>query len=480
MDERLIAAVAKARGVLLQVAPELVEKTMWGSPAGKKRLAKRLAAMLPAHKAYTEPFAGSAAVLFAKEPVPTEAINDADPEIGEAYKIIQGLSDADVAKLGDLDWTGSPETWKKLKASSPGSPVEKLHRFLYLSHFAYGNLRGKSFNARRTGSESSGAGRVAKFAPRLKNVQISSGDYEPVVRKFDGKEALHFLDPPYTGYNAAVGEGDFDEQRFFNLVKGLKGKFLITYGVRGKLPKLLKAEGYPIKRIRTPRTLRSMRGVGGSKFLTQIVATNYDVAKKSLDDLALDGWELFEEETLTRTSVAVPMGGPVTSPPAPASAAKDAAEPPHAQAEESSAIQEADSAPHGDDAFAKIIPLIKGTDPTDERYVLGIVLEPETVDAQEDIYSSTEIRQAAHRFMEDFQDVGLMHKMRVTGAVKIVESYLAPADFSVADTWIKKGTWLLGVRVLSDALWKDVQEGRLTARRAEFLRAPRRRRRRER
>jgi DNA adenine methylase len=282
-----------------------------------------------------------------------------------------------------------------------------------------------------------------------------------VVRKFDAKDAVHFLDPPYTGYNAAVGEGDFDEQRFFNLVKGLQGKFLITYGVRGKLPKLLKAEGYPIKRIRTPRTLRTMRGVGGSKFLTQIVATNYDVAKKSLDELALDGWELIEEETPERTTVVVSGGGSAAAPPAPASEETHAAAATTAQAEESRRIS-AESAPIGDDGFTKIIPLIKGVDPSDERFVLGIVLEPETVDAQEDIYSSVEIRQAAHRFMEDFQDVGLMHKMRVNGEVKIVESYLAPCDLTVAGTTIKKGTWLLGVRVLSDALWKDVQEGRLT------------------
>src|SRR5262249_8042367 len=160
MDERFVAIVAKARGVLARRAPELVEKTMWGSPAGKKRLAKRLAAMLPAHKAYTEAFAGSAAVLFAKEPATTEAINDADPEIAQAYKIIQRLSDTDLEKLRAMDWTGSAATWKRLKASASGSDVEKLHRFLYLSHFAYGNLRGKSFNARRAGTESIGPSRV--------------------------------------------------------------------------------------------------------------------------------------------------------------------------------------------------------------------------------------------------------------------------------------------------------------------------------
>lgn len=39
-----------------------------------------------------------------------------------------------------------------------------------------------------------------------------------------------------------------------------------------------------------------------------------------------------------------------------------------------------------------------------ERNVLGIVLEPETVDAEDDIYSAAEIRDAAHRFMEQYQN----------------------------------------------------------------------------
>ncbi len=458
MDERVQRAVIRARDLLAGEAPELVEKTMWGSPAGKKRLAKRLVAMLPVHKAYTEPFAGSAAVLFAKDPVPTEAINDGDPEIAGAYKIIQGLSDEDIKKLRSMDWRGSAETWKRLKAATPNSDVAKLHRFLYLSHFAYGNLRGKSFDANSAGSVSTGPDRVAKFAPRLRDVHISSGDYEPVVRKYDGKDTTHFLDPPYAGYNANVGEGDFDEHRFFNVVKGLKGKFLITYGVRGKLPKLLKAEGYPIKRIRTPRTLRTMRGVGGPKYLTQIIASNYDVAKKRLDDVALEGWELVEEEERpARTVVSVPRGGSESHTAAPA--LPDTV---NASVAAAPQLEPAEATASPADEFVKTIPLLKGVDPGDERFVLGIVLQPEEVDAQKDIYSAAEIRAAAHRFMEEFQDIGLMHKMRVNGAVKIVESYLAPTDLTIAGAQVKQGTWLLGVHVLSDALWEDVRDGKLT------------------
>ena len=112
--------------------------------------------------------------------------------------------------------------------------------------------------------------------------------------------------------------------------------------------------------------------------------------------------------------------------------------------------------------FDKPSRLVKGIDPNDERFVLGIVLEPEVVDAQGDIYSAEEIRAAAHRFMEDFGGLGLMHRLRVNGQVKVLESYLAPTDFTIGELAVRKGTWLLAVRVLSDELWERVKSGDLT------------------
>src|SRR5690606_133321 len=112
--------------------------------------------------------------------------------------------------------------------------------------------------------------------------------------------------------------------------------------------------------------------------------------------------------------------------------------------------------------FDKPSRLVKGVDPNDERFVLGIVLEPEVVDAQGDIYSAEEIRAAAHRFMEDFGGLGLMHRLRMNGQVKVLESYLAPTDFTIGELAVRKGTWLLAVRVLSDELWERVKSGDLT------------------
>lgn len=107
--------------------------------------------------------------------------------------------------------------------------------------------------------------------------------------------------------------------------------------------------------------------------------------------------------------------------------------------------------------------IVKGIEPGgEERYILGIVLEPEVVDSQLDIYSAEEIRQAAHRFMEEHQTIGFMHRGEINSAVKIVESYLAPADLQLGGQSVKAGTWLLGVRVLDEKLWKAVKAGELT------------------
>lgn len=98
----------------------------------------------------------------------------------------------------------------------------------------------------------------------------------------------------------------------------------------------------------------------------------------------------------------------------------------------------------------------------EERYVFGIVLEPDVVDSQNDTYSAEEVRKAAHRFMAEYQQIGHQHSAIVTGKIKILESYVAPADFEVGGQTVKKGTWLLATRVDDDELWEAVKSGDLT------------------
>ncbi len=98
----------------------------------------------------------------------------------------------------------------------------------------------------------------------------------------------------------------------------------------------------------------------------------------------------------------------------------------------------------------------------DEHYVLGIVLAPDEMDAQNDVYSADEVRKASERFMEHHRNMGLMHKGHVNDKVQIVENYLAPADFNLGDTLVKKGTWMMACRINDPDLWAAVKSGELT------------------
>lgn len=98
----------------------------------------------------------------------------------------------------------------------------------------------------------------------------------------------------------------------------------------------------------------------------------------------------------------------------------------------------------------------------EERYVLGIVLEPETVDGQRDVYSADEVRKTAHKYLADYRVIGLQHEGSITEKVDILESYLAPVDFMIGNESVKKGSWLLGVRVNDDEIWNAVKRGDLT------------------
>jgi hypothetical protein len=97
-----------------------------------------------------------------------------------------------------------------------------------------------------------------------------------------------------------------------------------------------------------------------------------------------------------------------------------------------------------------------------ERYALGVVLEPDVTDAQGDTYSAKEIEKAEQGYMTDFQNIGLQHKAFVNDRVKLVECYIAPVDFELNGSAIKRGTWLIGVKVLDDGLWKQMQSGELS------------------
>lgn len=111
---------------------------------------------------------------------------------------------------------------------------------------------------------------------------------------------------------------------------------------------------------------------------------------------------------------------------------------------------------------ARRLRFVRKDDLGEQRLVTGIVLEPEVVDSQGDVYSADEIARAAHGWMEQFQNMGHMHQTLINSGVRPVESYCAPCDLELGGQPVKAGTWLLVVHVISDAVWAQVKAGELT------------------
>ncbi len=99
----------------------------------------------------------------------------------------------------------------------------------------------------------------------------------------------------------------------------------------------------------------------------------------------------------------------------------------------------------------------------DERFTLGVVLEPGIKDAQNDMYSADEVRRACHRFAEYFGNAGLMHQEIANGRIVIVENYISPCTFTADNgELVRKGSWLQGRKYNDETIWKKIKDGELT------------------
>lgn len=100
----------------------------------------------------------------------------------------------------------------------------------------------------------------------------------------------------------------------------------------------------------------------------------------------------------------------------------------------------------------------------DEQIVGGVVYEPMEVDLHEDFASADDIRKACYDFMENVRVFKLSHKGSPLGdKIRILENYLAPIDLEINKQKIKKGSWLLVLKIVDKKLWQDVKEGRINA-----------------
>jgi DNA adenine methylase len=201
---------------------------------GKRRIAKRLAALLPEHQTYVEPFCGGAQVFFHKDPSPVEVLNDLDGELVNFLRVCQ-LHHPELVRY--LEYSVPSRSWFAMyEALDPAAltDVQRAARFFYLQKNSFaGRLHQRNFHYAVAKPSNYNAARfpamLQAVADRLQRVQIENWPYEKVLERYDRPETLFYVDPPYVKapwYRFNFQDDDF--QLLAGRLDRLTGRFLLS------------------------------------------------------------------------------------------------------------------------------------------------------------------------------------------------------------------------------------------------------------
>lgn len=174
----------------------------------KWRMANKIILLMPEHKCYIEPYFGSGAVFFKKDKnCNNEIINDLDGNVVNLFKVIRDNPD-ELAKAINLT-PYAREEYSNIDLNIDEG-VEKARRFLVRSNMARGGVQHYKPGWRTAGpKESITKNRrvvnewnrlpenILAAAQRLKDAEIENLDAIKLIEKYNDKNCLIYIDPPY-------------------------------------------------------------------------------------------------------------------------------------------------------------------------------------------------------------------------------------------------------------------------------------------
>ncbi len=166
---------------------------------GKARLAPWICSLMPEHRVYVEPFCGSAAVLLMKKPSHIEVINDIDEGVVNFFRVVR-----DPEKAAALARAVMLTPFSRVEFEGANldhdDDVESARRFLVKNRMGYGSQHGSFVTAVDESYPNVWAGipnKILATAQRLKNCVVECSDALDLIDRYDKKDTLFYLDPPY-------------------------------------------------------------------------------------------------------------------------------------------------------------------------------------------------------------------------------------------------------------------------------------------
>lgn len=252
---------------------------------GKQKLVPEILPLIPKHHLYCEPFAGGAAILFAKEPSKIEVLNDTNGELINFYKVVKH----DFPKLKKEIEATLHSRALHYKARfiyhQPHlfTPVERAWSIFVQAHQSYSSIIDSTWSCGvrdATSEKKFQSKKIAftkEYSKRLERVQVECRHAVEVIITRDSATSFFYVDPPY--FNSDMGHyGGYTEEHFRDLLfilSKLKGKFLLSSYPSDILKEFSKKNKWFTREIETALSVQGAKKNGRRK--TEVLTANYQI-----------------------------------------------------------------------------------------------------------------------------------------------------------------------------------------------------------
>lgn len=206
---------------------------------GKQTMLKHIGPLVPAHKVYTEAFAGGAALYWAKEPAPLEVLNDINSNLINFYKVLKHRFNELQTLVNDTLHSRDTFDFASIVYDYPNffDPVTRAWAVWVKSKMGFASMLDGSFGYDKTSNS------IAKkllgskvlftneLSQRIEQTQIECTGALKIIASRDTADTFHFVDPPYINSDCGHYAGTFnlvDFEELLKLLTELKGKFMLT------------------------------------------------------------------------------------------------------------------------------------------------------------------------------------------------------------------------------------------------------------
>lgn len=208
---------------------------------GKQTMIADILPLFPKdYKGYIEPFAGGAAIFFAKEPSKLEVLNDMNGELVNFYRICKTNIDALMEKVNASIYSLKLYEVANCIYSAPMlfDEVTRAWALWYLSRTSFASQLGIGFSRQKCTTKKDAASfsfynskpLLETACKRLEHCTIIECDAIDCIKDYNSKNIFYYIDPPYVGARQGHYTG-YTQEDFNNLLETLtniKGKFLLS------------------------------------------------------------------------------------------------------------------------------------------------------------------------------------------------------------------------------------------------------------